>query len=392
MIYLDNNATTEIDPAVLAAMLAVWERGPLNPSSQHAAGRVARGLLDDALQRTAKLLGTDILRTGGSRLLLTSGGTEANNWVLECLVPADLPRWVSASEHPSVLAAGEQLALSGYSLHTLPVDHNGIVQLDALAAQLTAIVPIEADNSTGRQPRGLVSVMMANNETGVLQPLESIVALCQKHRVVVHSDATQFIGKLPFHFDHLGLAAATFTAHKFHGPIGIGGLLLAPGFSLTPRFHGGGQQLATRPGTEAVPLAVGMARALEIAQAAFPESIDRMTKLRDLLEQRLQTAIDDCHVHAQQAPRLPSTSCISFPGVDRQTLMILLDRAGIACGTGSACASGSSEPSHVLQAMRVPAEQTDSAMRFGVSRFSTSQEIELASERIIYCCNKLRSN
>lgn len=395
LIYLDNNATTAIDPRVVTAMVEVWNSGPLNASSQHSAGRQARMMLDQALRNVATSLGADIVTTGGDRLVLTSGGTEANNLVFDHSLPESLPRLVSRVEHPSVLEAAQRRIANGLPTGWIEVDANGLVDLEQFEAQLAALCRDDASKQNAKEKhpaRGLVSLIGANNETGVLQPLESIAEICHRHGVWLHSDVTQWIGKLPFDFRASGCDAVTFAAHKFHGPVGIGGLLLRPHVHVTPALVGGGQQLATRPGTEPVALAVGMARALELALERLPQHASHMQMLRDRFETGITTALPGTTVHAAGAPRLPNTTNLSFPEIDRQTLLIRLDRARIACSTGSACSSGSSQPSHVLAAMGVPIDRIESSLRFGVSRLSTASEIELAIERISSCCNKLRND
>lgn len=399
MIYLDNNATTAIDPAVIEAIVEVWKLGPLNPSSQHAAGRRARVLLDRACAEIARHLGADIVRTGGPRLLLTSGGTESNNWAIRSLVDSQLPLWTSAIEHPSVLAAAAAANRQGRSVRRIAVDPEGRVRCDALAASLeetlgppsggVASGPISSGRPPGEPPRGLVSVMAANHETGVVQPIAEIVPICRRFGVRIHTDATQAIGKIPFDFTALGIDAATFAAHKIHGPSGVGGLLVAPDIHLDPLLVGGEQQLGSRPGTEAVAMVVGMAKAISLAVDSLAETAQRVSGLRDHFEGRLREAIRGCVVHGRNADRLPGTSCVSFPGVDRQSLLIALDMAGVACSTGSACSSGSSQPSPVLEAMGVEAALVEAALRFGISRLSTTEEVSEAAERIIHSYSKL---
>jgi cysteine desulfurase len=228
----------------------------------------------------------------------------------------------------------------------------------------------------------LVAVMSANNETGVIQPIASVAELCRANGVAFHIDATQTIGKLPFDFASSGATSIAFAAHKFHGPAGVGGLVVRSGTSVRPLMHGGEQQLAKRPGTEAVAMAVGMAKALEIALSKLEATSIRLKSIRDQWEAMLRSKIPELVIHGSESPRLPGTSCFSLPGVDRQTMLMALDLAGIACSSGSACASGSSRPSHVLQAMRIPESQINSALRIGLSRFSTASEVEQAAETI----------
>ena len=236
----------------------------------------------------------------------------------------------------------------------------------------------------------LVSLMSANNETGVLQPIKQAAQLCRQYEVPLHVDATQSIGKTPFLLDKIGASAVTFTAHKVHGPVGIGALWLAGGVRIRPVFHGGSQQLEARPGTEPVALVAGMAEAIRLAVVEQDHAIEQMRCLRDRLEQRLCKANPTLAVVGRSADRLPSTSSIALVGTDRQSMLMALDMAGIACSSGAACSSGSSPPSHVLTAMGVPTEWIESVLRFGVSKFSTIEEMDRAADLISSTYNRLR--
>lgn len=379
MIYLDNNATTVLDRRVAEIMLDVWQSGPLNASSQHAAGRSARNRLDDAISQLGRLLGADVDSPGGDSLTLTSGGTEANNLAICGIGDPSAPLVVSAIEHPSVLECARNQAAAGRVVRVLPVDSSGVIDLDA-ATELIA-------HATPRP--SLVSVMAANNETGVIQPIEQLAVICRDAGVPLHVDATQTVGKLAVDFRQLGIAALTASAHKFHGPAGIGLLLVRSGVKVRPLMHGGEQQLGSRPGTEAVPLAVAMAEALRIAEESRVQSAERMIACREHLETSLQLDFPDLVIHGSGAARLPGTSCISFPQVDRQTMLMALDVAGICCSSGSACASGSSQPSHVLTAMGLAGPLVDTALRFGFSRLSTLQDSHHAAEAISRCYSRL---
>jgi cysteine desulfurase len=371
LIYLDNNATTQIDPAVAEVMLACLSSGPLNPSSQHAIGRAARRQLDDAISAMGQLLGADVDSPGGDQWILTSGGSESNNLAISGIGDLEAPLVVSAIEHPSVLAVASAQQSAGREVRIIAVHSDGTINLTS------------AEQVISQLPRpSLVAVMSANNETGVLQPLTSVAALCRENEVAFHIDATQTIGKLPFDFATSGATSVAFTAHKFHGPAGIGGLIVRSGTNLRPLMHGGEQQLAKRPGTESVALAVGMAKALQIAMDGQQARSARLQTIRDEFEARLIEKIPLLVIHGAKSPRLPGTSCFSLPGVDRQTMLMALDLAGIACSSGSACASGSSRPSHVLQAMQTPEAEIDSALRVGFSKFSTVDEATQAGETI----------
>ncbi|MFG0261786.1 MAG: cysteine desulfurase family protein, partial [Novipirellula sp. JB048] len=258
-----------------------------------------------------------------------------------------------------------------------------------------------------RPKAGLVALMSANNETGVMQPIDQAARLCREQGVLLHVDATQSIGKVPLSLSQLGAAAVTFSAHKFHGPPGIGALWLDEAVALRPLLHGGEQQLESRPGTEPVALICGLARALQLATTELSEVQPRLRSLRDRLEQGLRSRHPELVVHGCSSsatppsdpgqpalgqpspPRLPNTSCLSFPGADRQSMLMALDFAGIALSSGSACSSGSSPPSHVLLAMGKSSTLVQSALRLGVSKFSTVSEIDHAIERISVCDNRL---
>jgi cysteine desulfurase len=379
MIYLDNNATTALDPDVAEAMFACFLRGPLNASSQHAIGRAARNLLDQAISEIGSMLNADVDSPGGDQLILTSGGSESNNLALTGIGDASAPLVVSAIEHPSVLAVASAMQAAGREVRVIAALASGEIDIEAAKKVITR----------GDRP-ALVSVMAANNETGVIQPLEAVAEICRDAGVPLHIDATQTIGKFPFDFAKSGAAAVTMTAHKFHGPAGIGALLVRRGVALKPLMLGGEQQLGKRPGTEAVPLAVGMAKALTIALRDHSEVNQRVKSIRDQFESSLRQTVDTVLFHGVDSERLPGTSCFSLPGVDRQNMLMALDLAGVACSSGSACASGSSRPSHVLEAMGLATAAVESSLRVGFSKFSTMADAEQATAIISNQYRRLR--
>lgn len=391
MIYLDHNATTPLLPEVAEAMRACAERATGNPSSQHAFGRRARQALEDAREGIARLVGADLDHTPPDQIIFTSGGTEANNLVMFGLTGGGLGntsgKWldgepghllISPIEHPSITASAERLAERGWQVERLPLLPSGIVDVEPLADML-------------RPETRLVSVMLANNETGALQPVEEIARICQQSGVLVHTDAVQVPGKLPVDFRRLGVGAMTIAAHKFHGPIGIGALVLRAGLRPEPQLCGGHQQEGLRPGTEPVVLAVGLHAALTAWQREQDARRKRLETLRDQLEQTLLSACPDLKVNGAAAPRLPHTSNISFPGVDGQALLMALDLAGVACSTGSACASGASEGSPTLLAMGVEKSLARGALRFSLGATSTAAEVSDAARRIVATYEGLRS-
>jgi cysteine desulfurase len=383
-IYLDHNATTPLDPRVLDAMNRVWRDHGANPASQHAAGRKTRRVLEEAREGLLELLGGKTTGMQADRLIFTSGGTEANHLTLHGLLRPELAGrglMISALEHPSIQSTAEQLARRGLPVERWPVQASGMVDLQVLPALL--------ERPTTERPQ-LVSVMLASNETGVLQPVEAIGGQLANTDILLHSDAVQAVGKIPVHFRHLGLAAMTVAAHKLHGPIGIGALVLRDGVKLEPQLFGGFQQAALRPGTENAALAVGFHAALQLCHGELTERATRMKSLRDGLQQTLRRELPSSVVIGGETDRLPHTLCIAFPGLDRQALVMALDLEGMACSTGSACASGSSEPSPTLVAMGLAEDVVGSAIRLSLGAFSTAAEMDLAAGRILKAVNQLQ--
>jgi cysteine desulfurase len=395
-IYLDYNATTPVLPAVVEAMRACYAEPHLNPASQHEFGRRARRILEDARQRIAELLGANTLGTDIDRVIFTSGGTEANNLAVLGLLsdgnaadPLAVRHGaygrvasarghfiISAVEHPSISVIAEELAQRGWDVDRLGMNENGVIRVDELAGLL-------------RPNTRLVAVMLGQNETGVLQPVQGLAAICAKRGVPLHTDAAQVVGKLPVDFGGLGVATMAIAAHKFHGPLGIGALVVRHGIKLRPQLFGGFQQAGLRPGTESVALAVGMCRALELWHAEQHERVSRMRALRDDFERAIVSDWPAAVVIGAGAERLPHTSQIAFVGLDRQALFMALDQAGVACSPGSACASGSSEPSPVLVAMGCEPAIVGSALRFSLGATTTPSDVEEAVRRILACCHDL---
>jgi cysteine desulfurase len=378
-IYLDHNATTPIHPDVVQAMDQCYRDGYANPASLHHEGRRARRALEDARQRIAALLKADITSLRADQLIFTSGGTESNNLAILGLAGSSPGKIVrSAIEHPSVIGPTDRLMQEGRSVCRLRVTPDGVADLNHLKELLT-------------EPTRLVSLMLANNETGVLQPVQEAVQLCRERGALVHTDAVQVVGKLPVDFRQLGVAAMTVSAHKFHGPRGIGALLLRHGVQIEPLLYGGFQQMGIRCGTECVALAVGFCKALELWREEADERAARMAQLRVRLESTLREALPWAIVNGEHAPRLPHTTSLSLPGIDRQALLMALDTAGLCCSTGSACASGSTEPSHVLLAMSCQKPVVDGALRLSLGATTTAAEIAQACQRIIATVKRLRS-
>ncbi len=379
-IYLDNNATTPVLPAVWEAMRPFLSETYGNPASAHAAGRRARQALEDAREQVAALLGAF-----ADEVLFTSGATEANNLALAGLAGAPPAHLVTSPvEHPSVEEPIRRLEQNGFRVSRLPVDREGVVRAEALPALL--------DLGTK-----LVSVMLANNETGAVQPVAELVRLTHHspltthHSRLFHCDAVQAVGRLPVHFHELGVTALTFSAHKFHGPKGVGGLLLRRGTRLQPQLLGGHQQQGRRPGTEPVPLIVGLAAALELAERERDARTEHVLRLRGRFLDQLHTTAAPVVLNGPAAGGVPHTLNLSFPGCQADALLMALDLAGVACSTGSACSSGSLLPSPVLRAMSVPDELLHSALRFSLSALLTEDDIDEAAARVAAVVRRLRN-
>lgn len=393
-IYLDNAATTPLDPEVADLLAALYRQPWANPASQHRAGRSAQAALEDAKDRikAACLTTTHPTQLLAWQLVLTSGGTEANNLALRGLASApDSVIVVSSIEHPSVLSLATEAL--GERCRVVPVDAGGQVNIDVLDAVLHEAAQQRYGRSAGRAAaRPLVSIMAGNNETGICSDLRRVAEVCRLRDATLHCDAVQVFGKAPL-ADLLGLVdAVTISPHKVHGPVGVGALLYRSSLTLQPLLYGGGQQLGLRPGTESVPLAVAMAAACEYAEHHRGSgAMERVRELRTRLEAALLSADLGAEVIGAALPRLPHITSITFPGLDRQALLMALDLAGVQCSAGSACASGSSQPSHVLSAMRRPPAWVEGAVRLSLSRFSSVAQIDAAAERISSVVRRMRS-
>lgn len=380
MIYFDNNATSHLDGRVAEVLHRLSHLRLANPASQHQDGRTARKLLEEARDQILKLANGRSIGMDSDQVLFTSGGTEANNLAVFGLLDPNLGGIVVSSiEHPSVLAAAEHLQSKGVPIRFLPVDCNGVARLDVLSSWL-------AEHRSSQDPTKrihMVSLMLANNETGVLQPVAEAANLCREFKVLIHTDAVQAFGKIEVDFQKLNVDAMTITAHKIHGPVGIGALLLRRNLELKPQLFGGFQQQAFRPGTESTILACAFAEAAKIACAERIDRANHMQELRSELESKILSNCRGAVVHGASVPRLPHTTSVAFPPADRQLFQMALDVGGVACSTGSACASGSSQPSHVLQAMGLPDDIVKSSIRFSLSYATTQAEISDGVARII---------
>lgn len=379
-MYFDNNATTMLDRRIADHVHELNLRGIANPSSQHRPGRDALRILESAKDSILQTLDAPRGSMESARVIITSGGTEANNLAIFGHLAARPGRCiVAATEHPSVIEAARLACAAKDELVLLPVDGNGLCDLEHLETLLA------------RDPYAysLISVMLGNNETGVIQDLGKICQIARRYNVPVHSDVVQAVGKIPFSMRECGVSAVSFTAHKIHGPVGVGALVTLPDFQVEPLLIGGGQQLATRPGTEQVIPASALAMSLSLTAAARDDGkYEQLRLLRDRFESLLLDQTSGV-VIAAAADRLPHTSNIAFPGADRQALQMALDLKGIACSTGSACSSGSSRPSPILSAMGIEDAIAGGSLRFSFSVSTTLSEVEQAVPTIAATVNKL---
>jgi cysteine desulfurase len=366
-IYLDHNATTPLDPRVFEAMRPWLEEGFGNASSLHFFGQRARAAVEEARTRVAALIGA-----GPAEIVFTSGGTEADNLALRGAMAA-APEGrrkvvVTAIEHHAVLNTAKALGAEGFAVEVARVTPEGRLDLEDLEARL--------DDTTA-----VLSVMLANNETGALQPVTEAAALARARGALVHCDAVQAAGKVPVDVSELDCDLLSLSAHKIYGPQGVGALYVRRGTSLKALLRGGSQERNRRAGTENVAGALGFGRAAEIARADLGGEAARLAALRDRLETRL-LPIPGARLNGA-GPRLPNTSNVSFDGADAEALLVALDLCGIAVSTGAACAAGAAEPSHVLVAMGLSPERVQASLRFSLGRATTERAIDHAAAAVV---------
>lgn len=360
-MYLDHNATTPVDPQVLEAMLPHLQGSCGNPSSVHKAGRIARAAVDEAREQVAALVGVQ-----ASQVIFTASGTEANNTALKSVATLkgrDVALLVSAIEHPSVAQVASALARQGWPVQRVAPDVHGLVQPKAVAEAMPAGC-------------GLVSVMLANNETGAIQDVAAIARIARTHGALVHTDAVQALGKMPVDFGALGVHMMSLSAHKIYGPKGVGALVLDKRTALEPLLHGGGHERRRRAGTENVAAIVGFGKAAVLAQERLDSDMAQQSALRDRLIQAARTAVPDMVVFAEEAPRLCNTVALGIPGIEGETLLMSLDLMDIMVSSGSACSSGSLDPSPALLAMGVPVDIARSAIRVSLGRDTLVADVD----------------
>ncbi len=362
-IYFDHNATTPVDPRVVDAMTAALREEFGNASSVHGFGQKAKARLDEAREQVAALIGAQ-----PAEVVFTSGGTESDNMavrgVAEWLAPGGKRHLVASGiEHEAILATLRQLGKRGWDVTLVPADSRGLVDPDAVDAACT-------------DQTALVSVMLANNEVGTIQDVAAIAERARARRILVHTDAVQAVGRIPVDVTALGVDLLSLSGHKFYGPKGVGALWMRRGTRLLATATGGRQERNRRAGTENVPSIIGLGVAAAVAAESMDADGRRIGALRDRLEAGVLARVPRTHVNGAGAPRVPTTTNIGFEGIEAESLLIALDLEGIAVSTGSACSSGTLEPSHVLKAMGLRLHDTQNALRISLGRANTDAHVD----------------
>jgi cysteine desulfurase len=381
-VYLDNSATTAMAAEVIEAMSPYFSDEMGNAQSVHSFGQRAKAAVEKARREVAALI-----NAAPAEIVFVSGGTEADNLAVRGIAEAqrDYGRHIITTkiEHPAVLATCESLEGAGYRVTYLPVSRSGLVSIRDVRQAIS-------DDTV------LISVMLANNETGTIQPIEEIAGVVAEARargldhLHFHTDAVQAVGKISVDVNRLGVDLLSLSGHKIHGPKGIGALYVRKGTRLTKLLYGGHHERDRRAGTENVPGIVGLGRASELARTQLDARMSRMRQLRDYLEQELISRFPDVRVNGDRQQRVPNVSNVSFGGIDGESLLIALDLKGIAVSTGSACASGSLEPSHVLQALGLTRDEVRGSLRFSLGAYTTREEIDYAVSVLAQTVARLR--
>ncbi|MBI1746329.1 MAG: cysteine desulfurase NifS [Acidobacteria bacterium] len=375
-IYLDNCASTRVGDEVLEAMLPFFTKEFGNASSVHRFGQQARAHVEEARLQVADFLGAS-----PKEIVFTSGGTESDNMAIRGIAGYHRPKGnhiiTSQIEHPAVLNTCKALEKEDFTTTYLPVDSDGLVDLNQLK---DAITPQTI----------LISIMHANNEIGTLQPIKEIVEMAAHHQVLVHTDAVQTVGKIPVNVEDLGVDLLSMSGHKLHGPKGIGALYIRKVTKMRAMMAGGSHERNRRPGTENVPGIVGFGKACELAEQYLPLMDKDIRALRDRLEATVLSTIAESRVNGHRVKRVPHVSNISFAHVEGEGLLISLDLKGVAVSTGSACQSGALEVSHVLTALKLAPQWLQGALRFSLSRYTTPQEIDTVLDKLTIIVQRLR--
>lgn len=372
-IYMDNAATTRLSPGALAAMLPYMEMEGGNPSGSHRYAREAKKALEQSRRTVAEYLSCK-----PSEVVFTCSGSEGNNMVVRGAVTGEKKHIVaSAIEHPAIVNTLRDMEKRGQCTYTLlPVDEEGLVSVEALKAAI-------------RPDTCLVSVMLANNEVGTLEPVRELCTLSHDYGIPFHTDAVQAVGHIPVSIQALGVDYLTLAAHKFHGPKGVGAVYIKKNVPMHPFITGGEQEHERRAGTENLPGVVGMAFALREQLATLQEEVERLRTLQDKLINEIQSAFPEARLNGSRTKRLPQNISLSFPHVAADQLLMYLDQRGIAASSGSACTAGSLEPSHVLLAMGRNAKEARSALRLSLSRFTTEVEVDCVTRTVVEAVQRL---
>lgn len=377
LIYLDNNATTPLDAGVLEAMMPYLTKNFGNASSIHSAGKEARSAVESAREKVAEIIGAK-----PREVFFTSGGTESDNLAIFGVVKA-LEKIgkkhviTSAIEHHAVLEPVNYLKKQGYDVTIVGVNKKG--QVD----------PKEVEEAI-RPDTALVSIMYANNETGIIQPLEEIGRICKQKKVIFHTDAVQATGKIPVNVDRLNVDLLSLTAHKFYGPKGTGAIYIRAKTPIFAILHGGSHERKMRPGTENVAGIVGLAKALELATEKMDNESKRLANLRDYLEDLLVKKVGYVSINGFDSPRVPNTANVNFHFIEGESVLLFLDSKGVAASSGSACTSQSLEPSHVLTAMGIPPETAQGSIRFSLGKSTTKEQVEYVADALAEIVPRLR--
>lgn len=375
MIYLDNNATTKIDPQVCKKMSSFLEHGFGNPSSLYPLGREAKESLNEARENIAKALGAD-----RSEIIFTGSGTESDNFAIKGITEANPEKdefITSSVEHPAVIETANYLKNLGKKVTFVPVDKTGRVDLEFLEKKVTS-------------KTALVSIMHANNEIGTLQPIEDIVRIAKNKNVLVHTDAVQTFGKIKFDVQRLGVDLLSISGHKIYGPKGVGALFVKKGTRLNPFIHGGHQEGKMRAGTENTAGIVGFGEAAKIAREQLKKDKKRLDKLADTLKKGIESRIPDIKFNGPEKERIKSTLNFSFLRLEAEAVLLALATKGIYVSTGSACSEDSDEVSHVLTAIGLTPEEARSAIRFSIGRFNTEEDINTVLKELPDIIENLR--
>ena len=373
-VYLDNNATTPVLPEVFEAMRPFFGERFGNASSIHHHGQETRAAVEDARESVADLLGCS-----AGEIVFTSGGTESDNLAIAGWVAAGDHVITSSIEHHAVLHACKHLEKIGCEVTILPVDGRGLIDPSDVRCAL-------------RPNTKLISVMMANNETGVRQPVEEIGKIASESNVLFHTDAVQAAAKVPIRVRQIGCDALSISGHKIHAPQGVGALYVQKGTRIQPLFHGGRHERSRRAGTENVPGIVALGKAAQLAKEALDRSDNhKMAAMRDRLEQGILAQVDEAGVNGESATRIPNTTNLHFDHIDGEAVVIALDLKGLAVSTGAACSSGAIEPSHVLIAMGLRAEQARASIRFSLGKQTTEADVDFALSLVPETIARLRA-